>query len=40
MNKIYSSYFPSNPPARACAQVGKLVKEAKVEIALMAWKAK
>jgi len=40
MNKVYSTYFPSDPPARACVQVGKLVKGAKVEIAMVAWKVK
>jgi 2-iminobutanoate/2-iminopropanoate deaminase len=40
MNKVYASYFPSDPPARACVQVGKLVRGARVEIAMMAWKAK
>jgi 2-iminobutanoate/2-iminopropanoate deaminase len=40
MNKVYSLYFPASPPARACVQVGKLVRGARVEIAMMAWKAK
>ncbi len=40
MNKVYGTYFPVNPPARACVQVAKLVRGAKVEISLIAMKAK
>jgi 2-iminobutanoate/2-iminopropanoate deaminase len=32
MNKIYSTYFPVNPPARACLEVSKMAKNALVEI--------
>ena len=32
MNKIYASYFPQNPPARACVEVSKMAKNALVEI--------
>jgi 2-iminobutanoate/2-iminopropanoate deaminase len=32
MNKIYSNYFPSNPPARATVEVSKMAKNALVEI--------
>jgi 2-iminobutanoate/2-iminopropanoate deaminase len=32
MNKIYSSYFPTNPPARACVEVSKMAKKALVEM--------
>ncbi len=32
MNQVYERYFPANPPARTTVQVGKLPKEAKVEI--------
>ena len=32
MNKIYSTYFPSNPPARATVEVSKMAKNALVEI--------
>lgn len=32
VNKIYSTYFPNNPPARVCIQVSKLAKNALVEI--------
>ena len=36
MNKAYSAYFPKDPPARTCVQVAKLVREAKVELTLIA----
>ncbi len=32
MNKVYSTYFPSNPPARATVEVSKMAKNALVEI--------
>jgi 2-iminobutanoate/2-iminopropanoate deaminase len=32
MNQIYSTYFPNNPPARACVEISKIAKEALVEI--------
>lgn len=32
MNQIYSTYFPTNPPARACVEISKIAKEALVEI--------
>lgn len=32
MNKIYSKYFPSNPPARATVEVSKMAKNALIEI--------
>jgi len=39
MNEAYGSYFKNTPcPARACIQVAKLVKDAKVEISMMAIK--
>ena len=40
MNKTYATYFPANPPARACVQIAKLVRGAKVEISMIAMKAK
>lgn len=40
MNKAYATYFAANPPARACVQIAKLVKGAKVEISMIAIKAK
>lgn len=38
MNKAYSSFFPVDPPARACVQVAGLVRDAKVEISMIAAK--
>lgn len=38
MNEIYNSYFTAPYPARAAFQVGKLPKEAKVEIEVIAVK--
>lgn len=32
MNGIYATYFPNNPPARACVEVSKMAKNALVEI--------
>jgi 2-iminobutanoate/2-iminopropanoate deaminase len=32
MNEVYSTYFPANPPARACIEVSKMAKNALVEI--------
>lgn len=32
MNKIYATYFPTNPPARACVEISKMAKNALVEI--------
>ncbi len=36
MNKVYESYFTSNPPARAVVEVRRLPKNAKVEIEAIA----
>ena len=36
MNKVYARYFPSNPPARATVEVGRLHLGARVEIELIA----
>ena len=33
MNEVYGSYFPENPPARACVQAGLVKPEFLVEIA-------
>jgi 2-iminobutanoate/2-iminopropanoate deaminase len=38
MNKVYGSYFKKDPPARACVQTAKLVRDAKVEISMIAIK--
>jgi len=32
VNKIYSTYFPNNPPARVCVEVSKMAKNALIEI--------
>jgi 2-iminobutanoate/2-iminopropanoate deaminase len=32
MNQIYATYFPENPPARACVEVSKMAKNAWIEI--------
>ena len=36
MNKVYATYFPNNPPARACIQAGLVRPEFLVEIAATA----
>ena len=36
MNEVYGSYFPENPPARACVQAGLVRPEFLVEIAATA----
>ena len=36
MNDVYGSFFPNNPPARACIQAGLVKPEFKVEIAATA----
>ncbi|MHB9926720.1 RidA family protein [Clostridium botulinum] len=36
VNEVYAKYFKENPPARSCVQVGKLPKNALVEIELVA----
>lgn len=36
MNEVYGSYFPDNPPARACVQAGLVRPEFLVEIAAIA----
>ena len=38
MNEVYKSYFKSDPPARTCISVQKLVRDSKVEITLVAKK--
>ena len=35
-NTIYREYFPANPPARSCVQVGRLPLDIKVEIEAVA----
>ena len=36
MNEVYGTYFPENPPARACVQAGLVKPEFLVEIAATA----
>ena len=36
MNEVYATFFPSNLPARSAVQVGKLPRDAMVEIAAIA----
>lgn len=36
MNKVYSTFFGQNPPARTCIEVSKLPKNAAVEIEAIA----
>lgn len=36
MNAVYSTYFPSNPPARSAVQVARLPKDAILEIEAIA----
>lgn len=38
VNAAYATFFPENPPARACVQVAKLPKDGKVEIEAIAVK--
>lgn len=38
VNEAYGKFFPQNPPARACVQVAKLPRDAKVEIEAIAVK--
>jgi 2-iminobutanoate/2-iminopropanoate deaminase len=38
VNAAYATFFPENPPARACVQVAKLPRDAKVEIEAVACK--
>jgi 2-iminobutanoate/2-iminopropanoate deaminase len=37
MNEVYGEYFGENPPARACVEVSRLVKDLKVEIESIAY---
>jgi enamine deaminase RidA (YjgF/YER057c/UK114 family) len=38
MNEVYRSYFKSDPPARTCISVQKLVRDSGVEITFVAMK--
>ena len=35
-NAVYAKYFPENPPARSCVEVGALPMGAKVEVEVIA----
>lgn len=32
MNAVYATFFPENPPARVCVEVGRLPKDVQVEM--------
>lgn len=36
VNEVYAEFFTENPPARACVEVARLPKDARVEIDLIA----
>ena len=36
VNEVYSTFFSANPPARSCVEVGKLPKDALIEIEAIA----
>lgn len=36
LNEVYATYFPSSPPARSTVEVGRLPREAEVEIEAIA----
>ncbi len=36
VNEVYGSYFPKDPPARACVEVSALPKDAPVEVEAVA----
>ena len=38
VNEAYGTFFPANPPARACVEVARLPKDARVEIEAIAVK--
>jgi 2-iminobutanoate/2-iminopropanoate deaminase len=38
VNEIYSKYFPYDPPARSCVEVGKLPKSSPIEIEMIAYR--
>ena len=37
VNEVYAKYFPGDPPARACVQVSRLPRDARVEIEAIAY---
>jgi 2-iminobutanoate/2-iminopropanoate deaminase len=38
MNEIYAEYFPTEPPARAAVEIGKMAEGLHLEIDCIAWK--
>ena len=38
MNEVYAKYFPTDPPARATIEVGKMAEGLNIEIDCIAWK--
>ncbi|MFP4055545.1 MAG: RidA family protein [Candidatus Brocadiia bacterium] len=36
MNEVYATFFPQRPPARACVQVARLPRDARVEVEAVA----
>jgi 2-iminobutanoate/2-iminopropanoate deaminase len=38
MNEVYTKYFPTDPPARAAVEVGKMADGLHIEIDCVAWK--
>ena len=38
MNEVYAEFFPSEPPARAAVEIGKMAEGLHVEIDCVAWK--
>jgi 2-iminobutanoate/2-iminopropanoate deaminase len=38
MNEVYAEYFPTEPPARAAVEIGKMAAGLHLEIDCVAWK--
>jgi 2-iminobutanoate/2-iminopropanoate deaminase len=38
MNAVYAQFFPTDPPARACVEIGKMAAGLHIEIDCMAWR--
>ena len=38
MNEVYAEYFPTDPPARATVEIGKMAAGLHLEIDCVAWK--
>ena len=38
MNEVYAEFFPSEPPARAAVEIGKMAEGLHLEIDCVAWK--